>query len=120
MSTKNRLDLDKAPISLGEFVDKLPQTCAFRKGELVKVQDFGTVFIGNPPHQDISTPQSGAFVFSAPKEWRMSHLLKALGIFSSSSQAAKNGWGFDIPSGCSSHLVRANKVLGEIWLHKEA
>lgn len=115
----NRIDLSIAPIELGKFANRLPRTMAFKKFDPIWVQDFGTAFIGNPEDADISTPQEGTFTFSAPMEWRMPQLLKALGIFKSASEAAKNGWNMDIPPGCSSHLIRANRVLGEIWIHKE-
>lgn len=117
----NRINLEAAPINLAEFASNLPQTCAFKKDKLIKVQDFGTVFIGNISESDelISIPQSGTFIFTAPIEWKMFHLLKALNIFKSTTEARKNGWDMDIPIGCSSHLIKSNKILGEIWIHKE-
>lgn len=115
----NKIDLSIAPINLGDFAKNLPRTMAFKRTNLISVADFGTIFIGDPADSDISVPQDGAFIFQAPMEWRMPQLLRALGIFKSSSEAAKNGWNKDIPIGCSSHLIRANKIVGEIWIHKE-
>lgn len=48
----------------------------------------------------------GSPVFLVPVSWRLPHVLKALGAFKSSSEAAKNGWNKDIEEGFSQHLVR--------------
>lgn len=114
------IDLKKTVFNLKEVVNELPTTKAFHKKKFLTVADFGTVFIGDISEEDkeISQPQDGAPIFSAPSEWRMPQLLKALGAFSSTSQASKNGWNKDIPSGCSSIVVRIAKVRGEIWIHK--
>ncbi len=116
----NRVNLDVAPINLADFVSYLPRTCAFKGTSLIQVQDFGTVLIGELSDEEaaISIPQKGTFLFTAPPDWRMPQLLKSLSVFKSTTEARKNGWDKDIPSGCSSILVRIRKVLGEVWIHK--
>lgn len=116
------IDLESTVFSMKEIVHELPATWAFSSKKFVSCADFGTIFIGNVLDEDkeMSLPQPGAPVFSAPKDWRMPHLLKALGAFPSTSQASKNGWNMDIPEGCSSFIVRIAKVKGEIWIHKNS
>lgn len=114
------IDLNNTVFNLPEIVHKVPNTKSWHKDKLITVADFGTIFIGNPSDEDkeISNPQPGAPLFSCPIEWNISNLLKALGAFPSTSQARKNGWDFNIPDGISCHLIRINKIKGEIWIHK--
>jgi hypothetical protein len=85
--------------------------------------DFGTVFIvpDDCPDvfvADILNMEEGAPIFVAPAGWRMPQILKALGAFESTSQAAKNGWNKDVPSGFSQHTVRISHTKGCITLFK--
>jgi hypothetical protein len=54
----------------------------------------------------------------APVGWKMNHLARSLGMFDSASQAAKNGWGMEIPNGFSQHVIRINKLKGVITIFK--
>lgn len=115
------INLENTSFELKEMVHHVPSTLAFKGEKLRPFQDFGTVFIGTVPDEDkeMSIPQPGAPTFTAPENWRMPQLLRALGAFKSASAAAKNGWDMDIPEGCSSFVVKINKVKGEIWIHKK-
>jgi hypothetical protein len=45
-------------------------------------------------------------IFTAPANWRMPHVLKALGAFKSNGDAAKNGWNKDVEEGLHEHQCR--------------
>lgn len=49
-------------------------------------------------------------IFTVPVNWRMPHVLKALGAFKSNGDAAKNGWNKDIEEGLHEHLCRIAHV----------
>jgi hypothetical protein len=114
------INLQETNFVLGEMVNSLPSTLAFKGDKLQRFQDFGTVFIGHvsPEDKEMSLPQEGAPVFQAPFQWKMPQLLKALGAFASTGQARKNGWDGEIPSGAFSVVIKVNKIKGEIWIHK--
>lgn len=87
--------------------------------------EFAICLIGNVSNNDIVsffTDKDGnlckAPFFKVPVEWKMPHVLKALGAFPSISQAMKNNWNFEIPNGFSQHQVRINKVRGVITILK--
>lgn len=85
--------------------------------------DFGTVFIvpdeiSDPFVADVLDQEEGGATFVAPSAWRMPNLLKALGAFESVSQAMKNGWNKDVPTGFSQHTVRIAKTKGCITIFK--
>lgn len=116
-------DISRTSFDWATMIHELPDTCAFRKGKLICVKDFGTVLI-DPQFlpkdwRDMSLPQPGAPLFCAPSTWtNISQVMKALGAFKSTTQARKAGWDFEIPLGCSSHVVKIAKMRGEIWIHR--
>lgn len=114
------INLETTVFELGEVVQNLPMTKAFKGKELIQVVDFGTVFQGelSPSDKEMSLPQEGAPIFTIPLEWKMCHVLAKLGAFPSVTQARKNGWDKEIPKGCTSILFRIKKIRGELWLHR--
>lgn len=120
------IDLENTVFDPSQVIEDLPTTLEFKGGtpgktdQLRPFRDLGTVFIGNIPKEDkdMSLPQKGAPVFTAPEHWRMPQLLRALGAFKSATAASKNGWDMDIPEGISHFLVKIRKVKSEIWIHK--
>lgn len=114
------INLETTVFNLPEIVNQVPNTKTWIKNKPLTVADFGTIFIGDITDEDkeISNPQGGAPIFTCPSVWNISHILKALGAFPSTSQARKNGWDFEIPEGISVHVIRVNKIKGEIWIHK--
>lgn len=126
MKHKQFIDLANTNFNLPEMVNELSSTCCFHNKKFISVKDFGTVFVGWDKLQtdtqkesalDFSTaPESPLFI--VPDEWRMPHLLRALGAFKSASQAAKNGWNKDIEPGITEIVIRINKVRGSVWIHK--
>ena len=88
--------------------------------------DFGTVFIVPDEMPDVfvadilDMEEDGVPIFVAPVSWRMPQILKALGAFESSSQAAKNGWNTDVPCGFEQHTVRISNTKGSLVTFKLA
>lgn len=91
--------------------------------------DFGTVFVGERTENELNpTPEEleallcqethPALLMTAPKTWKLQHLVSKLGMFPSASQAAKNGFQGDIPAGFSQHVVRLNKKRGVVTVFK--
>jgi hypothetical protein len=120
------ISLENTVFQLSAVVKELPRTVSFQKGKFTAITDFGTVFIGldkaSAKARDgillCSAPQSGAPCFTAPEEWRMPQLLRALGAFKSGAQAAKNGWNKEIEPGITEIQIRINKVRGSLWIHR--
>lgn len=94
------------------------------KGKMTKMMDFGSVLIGPAAdHPDVQwfiaeSPTTVSTFFSAPVDWRMPQLLKALGAFKSAGEAKRNGWDKDIPDGWSQHVVRIGHGRGAIHVLK--
>jgi hypothetical protein len=88
----------------------------------LSLPDFGTVFIGFDSLENVDNcdlflrPQETPL--RAPESWKVGHLVKRLGMFPSASQAAKNGFGNDIPKGFSQVMVRVNKMRGILSIVK--
>lgn len=116
------IDLENTVFDLGDIIHTLPDTYAFRKGKFVCVKDFGTLFldVDHIPNgcMEMSMPQPGAPRFIHSEWTHISQVVKALGAFESTTQARKAGWDFEIPLGCSSHIVKIRKMRGEIWIHR--
>ncbi len=103
-----------------------------KQGVMELWTDFGIVMVGGKPSDDATglNPTADEFasmmgledgrcpLLEAPGGWKMSHLVSRLGMFPSSSQAAKNGFGMDIPLGFSQHILRLNKKRGVITIFK--
>lgn len=49
---------------------------------------------------------------------RFPQIVRALGAFSSASDAKRNGWDKDVPWGLTIHPIRINRVRGEIIIHR--
>jgi hypothetical protein len=121
------IDLSNTVFELKKVVHELPMTKVFLKngkGSVIQMKDFGTIIIGAEkiPEEDMKfireTCFSDAPIFSAPETWRMPQILKALGAFSSASEASRNGWNFDVPIFFSEHQVRINKLKGSFCIWK--
>lgn len=95
-------------------------------GKRVTMPDFGTVLIGFASREEFLSEELLPFIagdtdilWTAPKEWKLGHIAKRFGMFPSVSQAAKNGFGGDIPNGFSQVQMRANKVRGVLTFFKK-
>lgn len=125
---KTPINLDGTVFEFKTVVSALTQRNFFIKENLRRAVDFGTIFMVDetllPLPQEFvelieeccSAPDCP--LFSAPIGWRMPHVLRALGAFSSASAASKNGWDKDVPEGYSEHPVRIANVKGVICIHK--
>lgn len=125
---KQAIQLENTVLDFSALVSSLPIETYFVKGKPTGMVDFGTLVI----HEDESLSEENwnfinevhsidehmSPVFLAPWSWRMPHVVKALGAFSSTSAAMKNGWNLDVPMGISEHPVRINKIRGVITIHK--
>lgn len=114
------INLETTVFELKEVVQELPRTMSFKGKKFISCVDFGTVFIGEVSEEDkeMSLPQEGSPIFSAPIDWKMCHILAKLGAFPSVTQARKNGWDKEIDVGCTSVIFRIKKIHGELWIHK--
>lgn len=95
------------------------------KEKWIRTKDFGVILIGRDPTNefnrhvcDISADGGGAPVFVAPVTWRMPHILRALGVFKSAGDAARNGWNMDVPEGLSQHCLKINRIFGCLHIFK--
>jgi len=121
---KAPIDLENTVFSFAELLSSgvpVPMTVAWdNKNNLVKVTDFGTVFVGlekvGPDFfEEVERAAVGdGPVFTAPEGWQWPQVARALGIFSSATQARKNGWEGALEPGFSFRQCRINKVKGEI------
>lgn len=127
MRTPIQLDstvFDFAQVS-GALEDNLDRYITVKhKGKLTKMFDFGSVLIGpGSTHPDVQwfieeSPATLNTFFSAPLDWRMPQLVKALGAFKSAGEAKRNGWDKEIPEGWSQHVVRIGHIRGVIHILK--
>lgn len=122
------IDLSNTVFDFSEVVgalDKDPNRTSTvkHKGKLTKMLDFGLIIIG----PDSTDPQvvwfkeeapAGSLAFSVPVDWRMSHVMKALGVFKSVGEAKNNGWNIEIPEGFSQHVFRVRHVQGVVNILK--
>ena len=69
--------------------------------------------------KEMLQPKEEETVLIAQHNWRMPQLLKALGVFESTTLAIKNNWNKDIPTGYSEHKIKHSKVKGLICIWKE-
>lgn len=72
------------------------------------------VLIGSTNNRDIKSffgPLDGKEIFIRLEEHQWANLLKTLGIFSSSSQARKNGWDKEIPLGWSEASFKKQRKI---------
>lgn len=87
----------------------------------VRLPDFGTILINsNIENDEFGFVAIPGMVFSAPSEWTMAHIMKALGAFKSVGDARRNGWNTEIEIGFFPIVVRLNKIQGIIWIWKAA
>jgi len=88
----------------------------------LRLPDFGTVFIGVADLESLDNLdlflQDQETPLKAPETWKVSNLAKRVGMFPSTTQASKNGFGADIPKGFSQVIVRVNKLRGIISIFK--
>lgn len=127
MRTPIQLDstvFDFAQVS-GALEDSLERYINVKnKGKMTKMFDFGSILIGpESSHPDVQwfleeSPSTLNTFFSAPVEWRMPQLVKALGAFKSAGEAKRNGWDKDIPEGWSQHVIRIGHIRGVIHILK--
>lgn len=95
------------------------------EGKRITMPDFGTVLIGFSSREELEAEELLPFfagdtdvLWTAPSEWKLGHIAKRFGMFPSVSQAAKNGFGGDIPVGFSQVQLRANKMRGVLTFFK--
>lgn len=123
--TQKSIDLAKTLFDMSAVVSTAwePKIDTMIKGKWSRVNDFGTIFIGCDPNEELGQlilgPGDLGPVFVAPPDWRMPHVLKAFGVFSSTSQAAKNGWNKDIPFGLSEWHLKISRCFGCLHIFKQ-
>lgn len=123
--TSELLDADVAIMAAGgnRFVTIFDPRST--EGKRIVMPDFGTVLIGFSSKEELLSEELLPFfagdtdvLWTAPMEWKLGHIAKRFGMFPSVSQAAKNGFSGDIPSGFSQIQMRANKVRGVLTFFK--
>ncbi len=112
------IDLNSTVFRLAEVINSdwtFRATTWSKKGAPIRMNDFGTILVQNSfQEEDLEWAVSVAPTFVCPGSWRMSHIMKALGAFHSSTAASKNGWNKDIPFGLTDHIVRIKNIRGII------
>lgn len=121
---KSFIELDRTGFEFSRAVSSHEdRVTLWHKGALISLPDFATVLCGwetmEPRWQEsvqhtLKLDSTRGPIFSVPTSWKMSHVVKALGAFTSVGEATRNGWGVELPEGVSEHIVRISKVRGVI------
>lgn len=107
-----------------------PTSDVMHDGKWVRLPCFGVVvvdfdLITDPRWRediaktiDLVVPHVSGPVFTCPNIWKLSHLVKAFGLFKSIGEAGRNGWNKDIPVGFQPFVFRVGRVKGVLWTCK--
>ncbi|MFA6049993.1 MAG: hypothetical protein WC761_02245 [Candidatus Paceibacterota bacterium] len=107
-----------------------PTSDVMHDGKWVRLPCFGVVVVDfdlimDPRwREDIATtiglvvPHVSGPVFTCPNTWKLSHLVKAFGLFKSVGDAGRNGWNRDFPIGFQPNVLRVGRVKGVLWTCK--
>jgi hypothetical protein len=123
---KTPIDLETTVFDFTALVNENDETTRFldKTGKVQNLSDFCTVLVGWDKITDprwktmiveiLELESRKAPIFFVPESWRMAHIMRALGAFTSVGEARRNGWDLSIEEGLNDHVCRIRKVRGVV------